>query len=277
MGKFLLVGLLVTVVGYFFIFPHLFYCQTIRFSDFEKINPTLYVSPGLPKAQRVPIYRAIHESRQRVASLWGAPVGQPTLILCSSPQEYEKYCHSREGAGCSLGTPWGTSYIVLNPYGLNVDVISHEMCHDELFSRLGWWKTTTQVPQWFNEGLALMLDRRFVESTQPVQRYLDYREEWLYLTHGAQEILELKNIESMKGFFNGNQQHVMLAYVTAGLEVSYWLARAGKEGVAALTQQLDASQVPFEEAYEAAATHPKAARLSPQVPENPLRPKVVAP
>ena len=262
--------------GYFFLFPHLFYCQTIRFSSFEKINDTLYASPHLPPEQRQPIYRAIAESRQRVAGLWGKTVGHATIILCSSPQEYEKYCHSREGAGCSLGTPWGSSYIVLNPYGLNVDVISHEMCHDELFSRLGWWKTTTQVPQWFNEGLALMLDQRFVESTQPVQRYLDYREEWLYLTHGAQEILELKNLESMKGFFNGNQQHVMLAYVTAGMEVSYWLARVGKDGLRQLTRQLREGGVPFEEAYQQVPPSPKA-RLPAHLPENPLRPKVVAP
>ncbi len=188
----------------------------------------MYVSAGIPPAQRDLMFGTIRRSQQRIRGFWGNIQGKATLILCSNAAEYQKYCHSNEGAGCSLGTPWGSSYIVLNPYGLNEDVISHEMCHDELFARLGWWKTTTQVPQWFNEGLALMLDRRFVPETDSLQRYLSYRDEWMYLTHGAQEVLELNELESIRGFFGGNQRHVMLAYMTAGMEVSYWMMLSGK-------------------------------------------------
>lgn len=221
--RYLAIGIFFALSGYYIIYSHLFYCQTIAFSSFDEVQENLYVSDGIEEPQRQRMYAFIRQSRQRVASFWGDSVGDATLILCSNPAEYQKYCHSSEGAGCSLGTPWGDSYIVLNPYGLNEDVISHEMCHDELFARLGWWKTTTQIPQWFNEGLALMLDRRFVAETDSVQRYLSYRDEWMYLTHGAQEVLELENLKSIRGFFGGNQRHVMLAYMTAGMEVSYWL------------------------------------------------------
>jgi hypothetical protein len=229
-----MIGLFVSISGYYVLYSHLFYCQTIAFSSFDKVNKRLYISDGIDKIQRQQMLGSIRRSRQRVAAFWGKSVGDATLILCSSPDEYQKYCHSNEGAGCSLGTPWGDSYIVLNPYGLNEDVISHEMCHDELFTRLGWWKTTTQIPQWFNEGLALMLDRRFVPETDSLQRYLSYRDEWMYLTHGAQEVLELHNLKSMRGFFGGNQRHVMLAYMTAGMEVSYWLALTGSHQVQVL-------------------------------------------
>lgn len=215
-------------VSYYFLYSHVFYCQTIGFSSFEKVNPKLYVSGGIDAVQRQRMYEAIGKARKRIGVFWGKSVGEATLILCSDPVEYQKYCHSQEGAGCSLGTPWGDSYIVLNPYGLNVDVVSHEMCHDELFSRLGWWKTTTEVPQWFNEGLALMLDRRFVPETEPMPRYLSYKDEWLYLTHGAQEVIELRDLQSMRSFFGGNQRRVMLAYMTAGMEVSYWLLLTGQ-------------------------------------------------
>lgn len=224
-------GLVFSVSGYYIIYSHLFYCQTIAFSNFEEVNKKLYVSEGIDSLQRKNMFESIRRSRNRVTKFWGKPVGKATLILCSSPEEYQKYCHSSEGAGCSLGTPWGDSYIVLNPYGLNEDVISHEMCHDELFARLGWWKTTTQIPQWFNEGLALMLDRRFVAQTDSLQRYMSYRDEWMYLTHGAQEVLELNQLESIRGFFGGNQRHVMLAYMTAGMEVSYWLMLTGSANI----------------------------------------------
>ncbi|WP_332368176.1 hypothetical protein [Spirosoma telluris] len=49
--------------------------------------------------------------------------------------------------------PWGASYLILGPDGNNTDVIAHELCHDELFARLGWWRVKRQIPQWFNEGL----------------------------------------------------------------------------------------------------------------------------
>ena len=222
------------LTSYYVLYSHIFYCQTIPFSSFEKVQERLYVSPGIDAAQRPEMYAIIQKARNRIEEFWGNSASQATLILCSSPDEYQKYCHSDEGAGCSLGTPWGDSYIVLNPYGLNDDVISHEMCHDELFTRLGWWKTTTQIPQWFNEGLALMLDRRFVPETDPMPRYLSYKDEWLYLTHGAQEVLELDELKSMKGFFGGNQRRVMLAYMTAGMEVSYWLMLTGPKNVQVL-------------------------------------------
>ena len=233
-SKYLLAGIFVAVVSYYFIYTHIFYCQTVAFSDFEEVSQKLYVSEGTDAAQRQRMYEAIGKARKRVVAFWGESVGEATLILCSNPEEYLKYCHSDEGAGCSLGTPWGDSYIVLNPYGLNADVVSHEMCHDELFARLGWWKTTTEVPQWFNEGLALMLDRRFVAETEPLPRFLAYKDEWLYLTHGAQMVQELDDLKSMRGFFGGNQRHVMLAYTTAGMEVSYWLLLTGMSSMRVL-------------------------------------------
>jgi hypothetical protein len=266
-----MIGLFVSISGYYVLYSHLFYCQTIAFSSFDKVNKRLYISDGIDKIQRQQMLGSIRRSRQRVAAFWGKSVGDATLILCSSPDEYQKYCHSNEGAGCSLGTPWGDSYIVLNPYGLNEDVISHEMCHDELFTRLGWWKTTTQIPQWFNEGLALMLDRRFVNSTDSIQRYLDYMDEWLYLTNGAQEFLELDEISTMRGFFGGNQRHVMLAYMTAGMEVSRWMALVGASGIKKLEVSVEDGES-FEKVYKQLE---EAGESSSQIklPETPLHPQ----
>lgn len=149
-----------------------------------------------------------------------------------------RYCSHHEGAGCSIGTPWGSSYIVLNADGLNTDVVAHELCHAELFERLGWWTTTRQIPQWFNEGLALMVDYRFVASTDSLQRYQDYAEECLYLSRGGQFEPSLEEISTMRGFFKHDDAYVMLAYMTAGREVSRWLSKVGKTKVAELTHQI---------------------------------------
>lgn len=268
-GKFLLVGLVLVLPGYFFLYPQIFHCEIIGFSNFEKLNDFTYVSPDLNIKQRSQILKVIKKAEVRIDSFWIGKKATPKIILCGNQQEYEKYCQSKEGAGCSLGTPWGQSYVVLNGQGLNTDVISHEMSHVELLKRLGWWKTTMEIPQWFNEGIALMLDKRFVNNPDPASRYLDYMDEWLYQTGGGQNILELDNIDSVKGFFGGNSRHAMLAYMTSGLEVSYWLTYAGRNGLQQLLNDMN-SGIAFSESYQGIE---KSAGLKSKIklPANPLR------
>lgn len=237
------------VVSYYVLFPHLWYCQWIDYSDFKKVKSNLYISPTTSSKHLQRINLSIEEAHKRIGDLWGKSVGDATFILCESTEQYHRYCNSDEGAGCSIGTPWGASFIVLNLNGLNTDVIAHEMCHDELFTRLGWWKTTREIPQWFNEGLALMVDYRFVATSDSVQRYLDYKDECSYVSNGGQTVLNLNEISSFHGFFNGSENHVMLAYMTSGMEVSRWLAVVGEKKIALLVHQI-AEGHHFQDVYQ---------------------------
>ena len=243
-----LMGFSAALISYYVLFPHIWHCQWIAYSDFKKISPNLYVSPETSAKHRQSVHQAVAEAHIRIAELWGKPAGNATFILCENTEEYRRYCNSGDGAGCSIGTPWGASYIVLNPDGLNTDVVAHEMCHDELFTRLGWWTTTRQIPQWFNEGLALMVDYRFVATSDSIQRYLDYKEECAYVSSGGQIVLSLSEISSLHGFFNGNEGHVMLAYMTSGMEVSRWLANTGTQHVPRLINRIKAGET-FDTAY----------------------------
>ena len=205
----------------------------------------------------------------RVDSFYAGKKSNPVYIICTSSLQYEKYCNGTEGAGCSLGTPWGESWIVLNLEGINIDVASHELSHIELLERLGWWKITFQVPQWFTEGVALMLDRRFVYTSDPVERYMEFYDEWLYCTGGGQVILELDEVTSVKQFFAGGQKQVMCAYMTSGMEVSYWLASMKKDGFLQFLV-LSNSSASFESAYRDAEKLNKM-RYVGKLPVNPLR------
>lgn len=231
-------GLAAVIVSYFVLFPQVWYCQWVAYSDFKALHSRFYISPkSSPKHHRY-AQKVVTEAEKRIQDFWGSRQGKPTIIVCYDPHEYANYCHSDEGAGCSIGTPWGASYVVLNLDGINTDVIAHEMCHDELFTRLGWWKTTQQIPQWFNEGLALMVDYRFVKNKPPPQRYLDYKDECDYISSGGQVTLSLTEISSMRGFFTGSEGRVMLAYMTSGMEVSRWLAAAGQPAIPTLVKHV---------------------------------------
>lgn len=269
-ARFIGIGLGVGIGSFIFLFPQLFSCATVRFSDFTAVSDKLYISPTIKSYHLKRIQRMILRSEKRVGAFYSGKISQPVIIVCSNPEEYRKYCSSSEGAGCSLGTPWGSSYIVLNAQEMNVDVASHEMSHIELLSRLGWWKTTTQIPQWFNEGLALMLDKRFVSNPDPAGRYLDYMDEWLIYTGGGQEILELEHITSVKDFFSGSEQQVMLSYMTSGLEVSYWFLQTGEHGVLRLIEKMKDGE-DFQDAYRHTETDKQHISIMPGVPVNPLR------
>lgn len=268
-AKWLLIGLLVLIFSIVFLYPQLFNCEIIRFSGFLQIENRVFTSPDIKSSQLKKIKRIVSAAEMRVDSFYSGKQSRPTIIICSNPQQYEKYCNSSEGAGCSLGTPWGSSFIILNAEEINVDVTSHEMSHIELLTRLGWLKTVMQVPQWFNEGVALMLDRRFVNNPDAKGKYFEYMDEWLYYTRGGQEILELENIKSVKEFFSGNPQYVMLAYMTSGLEISYWLAQTDNTGLHQFIKLMNEGQS-FDDSYRKAEKI-QLARRRQKLPRNPLR------
>jgi len=269
LGKVFVIGFAVITASLFFLYPQIFYCELIRFSDFRSDSSKIYFSPNIKTVHYKKIKSIINRSEARIDSFFQGKKSNPIVIVCGNPQEYQKYCSSTEGAGCSLGTPWGNSFVILNAQGMNVDVISHEMSHTELLARLGWWTIATEIPQWFNEGIALMLDRRFVNNPDKIGRYFDYMDEWLYYTGGGQQILELRDMASIKGFFNTNQKQVMLAYMSAGLEISYWLILSEEDGLQKLITDMQSGKS-FDEAYSRAEAGKKAAWFK-KLPTNPLR------
>lgn len=268
-ARFLFYGLALLLVSYIFLFPQLFSCQTISLSEFHRIQDRIYVSPEVVPGQHPEIREVIGLAVMRIDSFYSGNKSKPVFIICTTSKQYQKYCSGVEGAGCSVGTPWGASYVVVNLQGINVDVISHELSHAELLARLGWMKVTFEVPQWFNEGLALMLDRRFVNNADPIGRYMDYNDEWLYYTRGGQIIQELNEIASLSDFFSGSQKDVMLAYMTSGLEISYWLACMKNDGFKKFLS-LSTSGSSFDEAYMEAEKQNLSAHAK-SLPVNPLR------
>ncbi|CCH01334.1 hypothetical protein FAES_3326 [Fibrella aestuarina BUZ 2] len=244
-----------------FAFPTLRRCLTIRYADdftaFQHQQHTVYVSNDATPRQRAVLVRHLDVATQRIGRFWGSRQGRAVLIYCPTQAQYARYCSGGEGAGCSIGLPWGTSFLVLGPEGNSPDVMAHELCHDELFARLGWLTIKRQVPQWFNEGLALMVDYRFTSPTNdPAIRFADYDAEWRYRTRGLmaqhpQFVPTLPALETTRDFFYGNYGRVMLAYLAAGREVARWLATEKQPPLLPFVRQLAAGEA-FDEVYKKA-------------------------
>lgn len=252
-------GLLLLValpISFVVLYPQLFWCMMVgSSSDFLRFtsgSTPQYIHRTATAKQQLQFRQHTRTAFDRIRRFWGDQRGQAILIYCPAQSDYERYCAGGEGAGCSVGTPWGTSYLILGPEGNNTDVIAHELCHDELFTRIGWWRVKRQIPQWFNEGLALMVDYRFSSPAvweQPDStEQASSSEENTTLSFPQRPLLTLTELETTRDFFGGDYTHTMLAYQTAADEVARWLAVVGQEGVLALTNALNAGQA-FGESY----------------------------
>lgn len=247
--RYVLPLLIALPIGFLILYPQVVRCMRIRYSsDFRAMVNTqreglVYAHRSATATQQTRLRRHTGAARDRIRRFWGGQRGQAILIYCPQQADYEQYCVGGEGAGCSLGTFWGASYLILGPDGNNTDVIAHELCHDELFARLGWWRVKRQIPQWFNEGLALMVDYRFSspsvwEHPDSLQGAPSGFDEYDMMPFARRPMLKLSDLETTRDFFTGDYEHVMLAYQTAADEVSRWLARVGRAGVPALSKAI---------------------------------------
>lgn len=243
--RYVLPPLVALPIGFLLLYPQLIRCMRVSQSaDFRSLSSTrgIYVNRKTTPQQEAMFQQHVRAASDRIQRFWSGRKGKAILIYCPTQADYEQYCIGGEGAGCSLGLPWGDSYLVLGPDGNNTDVIAHELCHDELFARLGWWRVKRQIPQWFNEGLALMVDYRFsspsvwehTDSTQADEFLLEHESP----VYPNPVMIKLTDLETTRDFFGGSPEHVMLAYQTAAEEVARWLSLVGQPGVPALAKAI---------------------------------------
>ncbi|GAB3523677.1 hypothetical protein GCM10027442_50330 [Emticicia fontis] len=211
----------------------------MKYDDFISLKPNVYAATTSTLKQQDSLKKYIKIAKKRVEDFWGTQKGNATVIFCDNLEEYQKYCQTSEGAGCTIGTPVG-SWIVLNKDGLNADVIAHEMSHNELMTRLGWWKTRTKIPTWFDEGVALMLDYRFVDTQDSVKRFKAYRDELFFFAKKSPSLDELK---TEKAFFGQGELYTKIAYYTAASVVSRKIAYGGKQSILETIQRVKQENV----------------------------------
>lgn len=274
--RYVLPLLIALPMAFLILYPQVIRCSRIGQSDDFRVltsagqGGAVYVNRLATVRQQTRFRGQLLTARDRIRRFWGDRRGQAVLIYCPQQADYEQYCVGGEGAGCSVGTPWGASYLILGPDGNDADVIAHELCHDELFARLGWWRVKRQIPQWFNEGLALMVDYRFSspavwEQPDTTQANAPGFDDDM-MPFARHPMFKLTDLETTREFFGGDYDHVMLAYQTAADEVSRWITAVGRAGVPALTNAV-ADGNDFGDAYrrlERATRRPPSEKVAPK-------------
>ena len=194
-------------------------CYFVKWSDLKSISHKVYVDRTMPEFKQQQLLKILDKAIARIETLYGQMEATPIIIAGHSMDVMQAYGGNVYNRMGRTYVTMVESFIILGPEGsLSVDVIAHELGHVEFTDRVGYWQKKN-VPNWFDEGLALQFDHRYTED------------EWQIRTDQGRLTPELDNI--------GNIKHDdWAAYATAKHEVGNWLDAVGTQGLQSLLEAL---------------------------------------
>ena len=204
---------------------------------FTEISDDIYVDKAMPTTQREEFLMTAAEAKKRVSSFFGGRQMTPKVIACSS-----EACFTANGGVSAKGKAYGSSMLLLSPRGLNQVIMAHELAHIELHGRVGAIRAWRSIPQWFDEGLAVLVsdDPRFTEDR------------WLQATENGRSAPELEALGRSVPWGNSSW---LLSYGTARRKVGEWYGRAGLYGLLHLINEVKQGE-PFQTAFDMTASQP---------------------
>lgn len=179
---------------------------------FVEISKDIYVDKAMPSPQRAEVIQTVHSAQTRVSQFFGGLEGHPKIFACST-----EACFVANKFGATpKGQAYGSATLMLSPRGQDIVIISHELTHIELHTRIGAFRSWRAVPSWFDEGLAVLVseDPRYTEDA------------WRKVTDNGRNAPALERIGGMLG--SGGW---LLGYGTARHAVGAWYSKVGQAGL----------------------------------------------
>ncbi|MFC4012118.1 hypothetical protein ACFOY2_33125 [Nonomuraea purpurea] len=185
----------------------------------ERLQPGVYAEPGRAPAERRHVVEAVEQANKRVRDFFGGRASTADILVCLTED-----CYRRIGGGRERGIAVLNRSVMLSPRGVDPVIASHELTHVELHARLDG----AEVPQWFDEGLAVLVsddprylaptgDRCLLDSRRPLPATLD---DWLRAASANPQV-----------------------YAEAACQVSRWAGtNGGKEALLTLIERVSTGQ-----------------------------------
>ena len=188
-------------------------CALINYRGLEKVAPGILATSDVTIRQRLDFVRLQAAAKLRMANTFGAPRALP-LIVIGSAEALRRLFPGSSSYATTIYIPH-RSCVFVGPLGHDVDILAHEAMHAEIHDRVGHWQRLTQIPTWFDEGLAMQVD---------------YRERYAWSQNaGAVDSGTVKQWTSRSRFFHGNDEQLTRHYAMAREEVRSWLQKLGRE------------------------------------------------
>lgn len=158
LSRYALSALALAVPASAFCSPPLLNRAFVSLSDYQKIEDKVYADPSISDVELQRVMSGLQMARHRIGDFYGAPIAKPVTIIPANALEGRRFGLT-DVPGTAFISMTG-AHVMLNMEQFSLDVTSHELMHAELAERLGYWARTTKLPTWFDEGVALQLDRR---------------------------------------------------------------------------------------------------------------------
>jgi len=223
----------ISAFAHFIFFPQQTRSILIEYSDFKK-EGRLYFNSNTPQSKVDTVKSIIKFASDRVPTFWGRKICNPRFIYCETDKDFKRF-------GSPYPVPALThvklgSYVVISKQGVNLDIISHEISHAELYERIGFYNWSFKIPRWFDEGLAMQNDHRsyFSEDTFKLK------------SNNYKNFADVKKLKSGKQFNEeGSLEQIMLNFMAAKHEVKAWYT---KEKMGNFIKGINSGKT-FEEAF----------------------------
>ena len=195
----------------------------IAHSDFVEIQKNIFISANTTTQQKKNLLALIEKAKKRINNKFGGFTATPIIISSNDMDKLKPYISNSYGA---THFTLSNAYTIIGSDGQNLDVISHELVHAEIFKRIGYFKRWVNLPVWFDEGVAMQVDTRKAYNDPPPNIRINS------LKYGWQ-------------FFRGNQTS---HYALAKNEIKKWLETAGDTAPYELLSNMN-NGVSFNNAY----------------------------
>ena len=216
------------IVAYAFANPSVAACALIDAAPFVPLaDGTLVEANSSDQNHAAVVEHLISEARIRIQNTFGTPRSTPIIVFLNDPNAFWPFKLSEYGGAHFIGT---RTCLIIGPKGQNPDVVAHELMHAEIANRVGYWRRLTQLPMWFDEGLAMQVD---------------FRPRYVLHSGAGTETKRIKTLWSASDFFVSDDELLTKNYAVAKAEVAIWVADVGNASVYRQLERIRAGE-PFD-------------------------------
>lgn len=203
----------VGLVTYAFANPGVAACAVVNAEPFDALPDGTLVESGSTKQDHSAVLQLLSAARTRIQNAFGTPHAKPIVVVFNNLHAFWPLRLNEYASTSFAGT---RACMIVGPKGQNVDVVAHELMHAELFDRVGFWGRITQVPVWFDEGLAMQVD---------------FRPKYVLPGGATPKTKTVTSLNAARDFFVSDDDLLTWNYSAAKIEVAQWLAQVGKGSV----------------------------------------------
>lgn len=221
----------------------------------ERLAEGVYIDSGMDDRQRHQLLEEIERAKEKVNHVWGSIETRPEIYACST-----EVCFQSFGGSTNRANSIGGGKLLLSPRALNSAMVSHEWSHTELYPRVGGLWAWRRIPNWFDEGVAVMVSE---DPRHGEQVWSTIINEGIVPPPPDELSSHRKWIQAVKKFRDPdiNPNNLAVVYTTAGHAVREWYDKAGRDGLLELVQQVKEGSS-FEDVYVTVAGSERRRRRS---------------